>query len=116
MAEIQLYAPMAGTQLSSSMVQPQNPNCLVGPQLLNTMVGTQLLNIMVGPQLLHTMTGTQLPRFFQNLPNSQPISSGHDVINTPVPFSVWGFIMTMVIVISFVHERKLHQLTTHLTS
>ena len=24
MAEIQLYAPMAGTQLSSSMVQPQN--------------------------------------------------------------------------------------------
>ena len=27
-----------------------------------------------------------------------------------------GFIMTVVIVISFAHERKLHQLTTHLNS
>ena len=34
------------------------------------------------------------------------ISSGHDVIYTPAPFPVWGFIRTMVIVISFTRERK----------
>ena len=32
------------------------------------------------------------------------------------PHFCLGFIMTMVIVISFVHERKLHQLTIHLNS
>ena len=32
------------------------------------------------------------------------------------PHSCLGFIITMVIVISFAHERKLHQLTTHLNS
>ena len=37
----------------------------------------------------------------------------HDVINTPAPFPVWVFIMTMVIVISFVCERILRQLTMH---
>ena len=34
------------------------------------------------------------------------ISFGHDVILTPAPFPVWGFIMTMVIFISFARERK----------
>ena len=43
------------------------------------------------------------------------ISSRHDVIHTPAPFPVWGFIMTMVIVISFVHKRKEPQLTELLT-
>ena len=52
----------------------------------------------------------------QNPQILRTISSGHDVIHTPAPFPVWGFIMTMVIVISFVRERKLHQLTTHLGS
>ena len=33
-------------------------------------------------------------------------SSGHDVIHTPTTFPVWGFIMTMVIVIYFARERK----------
>ena len=32
----------------------------------------------------------------------------------PSPFPVWGFIMTMAIVISFAREHKLHQLTIHL--
>ena len=45
-------------------------------------VQSQFLNTMVGPQLLHAMVGTQL-NLFENLPNSQPISSGHDVIHTP---------------------------------
>ena len=52
---------------------------------------TQLLNILVGTQLLNTMAGTQL-NLFQNLPNSQPISSGHDVIHTPAPFPVLGLL------------------------
>ena len=30
--------------------------------------------------------------FFQNLPNSQPISSGHDVSHTPASFPVWGLL------------------------
>ena len=34
------------------------------------------------------------------------ISSGRDVIHTPAPISFLGFIMTMVIVISFARERK----------
>ena len=49
MAEMQLYAPMAGTQLSSSMVQPQNPQYVVVPQRLTIMVWTQLLHTIVGP-------------------------------------------------------------------
>ena len=80
-------APMAEAQLSACMVQPQILNWLVGPQLLNTMVGPQL-------------------NLFQNLPNSQPISSRHDVIHNPVTFPIWGLL----------HEHKLHQLTTHLNS
>ena len=94
----QFSAPMAETQFSACMVQSQIVNCMVGPQLLNTMVGPQLLNTMVGPQL----------NLFQNLPNSQPISSGHDVIHTPALISCLGFIMTMVIIISFARECKLH--------
>ena len=53
---------------------------------------------------------------FQNPQILRIISSGHDVIHTPAPFPVWGFIMTMVIVISFARKRKLHQLTIHLGS
>ena len=68
---------------------------------------TQLLHTMFGPQLHNIILRTQL-NLFQKLPNSQPISSGHDVIHTPASFPVWGFIMTMVIVISFARERKLH--------
>ena len=52
---------------------------------------TQLLNTMVGTQLLHTMVGTQL-NLFQNLPNSQPISTKQDVIHSPDPFPVWGLL------------------------
>ena len=59
--------------------------------LFNTMVSTHLLHTMVGTQLLHTMVGTQL-NLFQNLPNSQPISTGHDVIHTPASFSVRGLL------------------------
>ena len=51
---------------------------------------------------------------FQNPQILRTISSGHDIIHTPAPFSVWGVIMTMVIIISFARKRKLHQLTVHL--
>ena len=53
---------------------------------------------------------------FQNQQILRTISYGHDVIHTPDPFPVWGFIMTMVIVISFALERKLHQLTIYLNT
>ena len=43
---------------------------------------------------------------FQNPQILMTISSGLDLIHTPAPFSVWRFIMTMVIVISFARERK----------
>ena len=115
MAEAQLSACMVQSQILNTMVGPQLLNSMVGPQLLNSMVGPQLLNLMVRPQLHNTIVRPQL-NLFQNLPNSQPISSGHEVIHTPARISCLGFIMTMVIVISFACERKLHQLTTHLNS
>ena len=43
---------------------------------------------------------------FQNPQILRTISSGHDIIHTPAPFPFWGFIITMVIVISFAYERK----------
>ena len=43
---------------------------------------------------------------FQNPQFLRIISSRPEVILIAVPFPVWGFIMTMVIVISFVRERK----------
>ena len=43
--------------------------------------------------------------FFQNPQILRTISSGHDVMHTPGNSSL-GFIMTMVIAISFVRERK----------
>ena len=43
---------------------------------------------------------------FLNLQILRIISSGHDIIHTPDPFPVGAFIGTMVIVISFAHERK----------
>ena len=43
---------------------------------------------------------------FQNPQILRTISSRHDVIHTPASFPVWGFIMTMVIVISFAYECK----------
>ena len=55
------------------------------------MVQSQFLNCLVGPQLFNTMVGPQL-NLFQNLPNSQPISSGRDVMHTPPPFTAWGLL------------------------
>ena len=43
---------------------------------------------------------------FQKPQILRPITSGHDIIHTPAPFFCLGFIMTIVIVISFAYERK----------
>ena len=43
---------------------------------------------------------------FQSLQILGTITSRHDVIYTPAPISYLGFIMTIVIVISFARERK----------
>ena len=93
MAEIQLYAPMAGTQLFNTIVWTQ----------------LQLLNIMVGPQLQLSAIEADNPwpkvnsqlSLFQNLQILRTITSRHDIIHTPGPISYLGFIMTIVIVISF---------------
>ncbi len=85
-----LHHSMLTTLLRSVnlVVQSQFLNSMVEHQFLHTMVGTQLLNTMVGPQLLHIMVGLNWI-FFQNLPNSLLIASGHDVIHTPALFPVW---------------------------
>ena len=70
---------------------------------------------MTETQLSASMVQSQLT-LLQNPQIHRTISSGHDVIHTPASFPVKGFIMTMVIVISFAHERKQHQLTMHLSS
>ena len=125
MAEIQLYTPMAGTQISSSIVQPQNPNCLIGLQLLNNIVGTQLLTIMVGPQLKLSAIKADHPvclcgpkstpnwLFFKIFKFSGPSLPGITSF-TPQAISYLGFIMTIVIVISFARKRKLYPMSVHL--
>ena len=55
--------------------------------------------------LYDSMVQSQLT-LFQNPQILRTISSGDDVIHTPATFPVWGFIMTIVIVISFARERK----------
>ena len=52
------------------------------------------------------LNGLTLTDSFQNPQILRTISSGHDIIHTPALFPVWGFIMTMVIVISFAVEHK----------
>ena len=60
---------------------------------------------MAETQLSASMINFQLI-LFQNPQILRTISSGNDVINTPALISCLGFIMTMVIVISFARERK----------
>ena len=119
MAEIQLYAPMAGTQLSSSMVQPQNHNCLIGPQLLNVIVRPQLLNIIVRTQLLLSAIEADNPTVYLHEPKSTPNCfffkifkfsgpSRPGMTSHSSPISYLGFIITIVIVISFARESKLY--------
>ena len=55
---------------------------------------------------LHGPISTSQLTVFQNPQILRTISSRHDIIHTPAPFPIWGFIMTIVIVISFVRERK----------
>ena len=72
---------------------PKNPTTYFNGQnpTLASMAETQLSAPMVKSQLT----------LFQNPQILRTISSGHDVIHPPTPFPVWGFIMTMVIIISF---------------
>ena len=65
----------------------------------------QLYASMAETQLSASVVQSQLT-LFQNPQILRTISSGHDVIHNPAPFPVRGFIMTMVIVISFAREHK----------
>ena len=117
MAEIQLYAPMAGTQLSSSMVQSQILNFMVGPQLFTIMVGTQLqLSAIEADNPTVCLHGPKSP------PNDSFSKSSHPQDHRfrawrhshSSPISSLGFIMTIVIVISFARDRKLYPMSVHL--
>ena len=63
---------------------------------LNSLLQWQKLNSMPPWSNLNCL-------FFKIL---RTISFGHDVIHPPTTFPVWGFIMRVVIAISFAHERK----------
>ena len=78
-----IFAGQNPKDLTATAMVENSIVCLHGPMsTFNSMVRLQLLNIMVGTQL----------NLFQNLPNSQPISSGHDVIHTPATFPIWGLL------------------------
>ena len=117
MAEIQLYAPKAGTQLSSSIVQPQNPNCLVELQLLNTIVGSQLQlssSMADNPTVsLHGPKSTPNWRVFQNPQILSPSLPGMTVIHIPAQFPIWGLSWQLWLS-SFVYEHKLYTNAMHL--
>ena len=55
---------------------------------------------------LYLSTAVSQQTLFQNPQILRAMSSEHDVIHTPALFPAWGFIMAMVIVISFAHERN----------
>ena len=55
---------------------------------------------------LHGPISSSQVTLFQNPQILRTISSEHDVIHTPAPFSFLWFIMTLVIVISLAYERK----------
>ena len=52
---------------------------------------TRLASSSFKSQLASPRDKSQLTAFFQNHQEPQPIASGHDVIRTPVSFSLWGF-------------------------
>ena len=83
-SDLNLPTPCSDPNFSTPWSEAKLVNTKVRPQFTNTMFRPQFLNAMVGPQL-NIMVGSQL-NLFQNPPNSQPISSGHDVIHTPAHF------------------------------
>ena len=124
------------SQFLNIMVGPQLLNIMVRPELLTIMVGPQLLDIMVRTQLqlsasmaenpsvcLHGPKSTPNRCVFQNLQILWTISllkcfskssdsqdhclrAWHHSHSSLI--SYLGFIMTIVIVISFAHECKLY--------
>ena len=95
-------------------------------ELLNIIVGPQLFNTMAGPQLQLSASMADNPTVGLHRPKSTPNSSFSKSSNfQDHRFRAWrhshssliyylGFIMTIVIVISFAHERKLYLMSVHL--
>ena len=124
----QFLSTMVGTQLSSSMVQPQNPNCNCLPPWQRTQLSTYIVQC----QLSTAWSGFNFSAPWSDPYFSTPWSELTESFSKSSKFSAhplraWrqphsgpifclGFIMKMVIVVSFTQERKLHQLTTHLNS
>ena len=94
----------------------------LGAQLFNTMVGPELFNTMVGTQLQLSASMAENPTVCLHGPKSTPnwlfskSSNSHDHRfrawrhSHSSPISYVGFIMTMLIVISFACEHKLYPL------
>ena len=81
-----------------SVGDPKNPTTCLKDRELNSMPQWQKLNSLSPWSKLHCL--------FQNAQILRSIPSGHDAIHTAAPFPAWGYIKTMVIVISFARERK----------
>ena len=109
------------------LTTPQNSvHLVVQSQFLNTMVGTQLLNIRVGIQLQLSAMEADNPTvclhgpkstpnsLFQNLQILRTITSGHDVIHTPAPFTIWGLLWQFWLSYPLHASVKLFPMSVHL--
>ena len=64
---------------------------------LNGRTPNSQLNSRISTICLHGSISTSNWHFFQNPQILITLSSRHDVIHTPAPFPVWGFIMTYIV-------------------
>ena len=102
-----IFAGRDPKNLTAAAMSENSTVCLHGPMsTFNSMVGFQLLNTMVGPQLA----------CFLKSSNSEPTSSGHDVIHTPASFSVWGLLWQWWLSYPLHASVKLYPMTMHLNS
>ena len=94
MVRLQLLNTMVLTQLQLSTWPKLTPNW-TGPSGVPNSTGLQLNSTGQAPSKLPTrLAYSRVPnwRVFQNIQILSPITSGHDVIHTPVLFPIWGLL------------------------
>ena len=81
------------SQLCSWLPGPESKSQLASPRVKSQLTdATNALRIPQPPAgLASPRFKYQQTAFFKNHQNSQPITSGHDVIHTTIPFPIWGF-------------------------
>ena len=90
---------------------PKNPTTCLNGRELNSMPQWQKLDFHPSWSNLNSRL-----TLFQNLQILRTISSGHDVIHTPVPFSVWVFLWQWFLSYPLRASVKLYPMTMHLNS